>query len=100
MKKLAIMCALVTTTISFQASAFAGSNISESKDVSSSCGKTVSCKHSEQIIADAKNFNLSGSMSEFLATEVQELKESAGDMSDEEAVSILVDFAHRTTELY
>ena len=39
-------------------------------------------------------------MSELLAFKVAELKESAGDMSDEEAVSILAEFAEHTLELF
>lgn len=100
MKKLAIMFALVATTISFQANAFGTSNVSKTNKNTSSCGKTVSCKHADLILSDYAKFNVSGTMSEFLAAEVQDLKMSAGDMSDEEALSILVDFAHRTQDLY
>jgi hypothetical protein len=39
-------------------------------------------------------------MSELLAFKVSELKETPGDISDDEAVEILADFAHRTLELY
>ncbi|MEA9355879.1 hypothetical protein SHI21_06695 [Bacteriovorax sp. PP10] len=111
MKKLAIMCALMTTTISFQANALeaiAGTYISASLGLSTIGGMTSSgkecqimvCKRSEQIVLDAQDYYASGKMSEFLATSVKELKETAGDISDDEAVDILVDFAHRTLELY
>lgn len=95
MKKLAIVLALTTSAISFQASAFGINHTSKASEC-----KTVACKSSAQIIADADNYFAGQKMSDYLAYEVKELKLSAGDMSDEEAVSILLDFAHRTTELY
>lgn len=87
--------ALTTSAISFQANAFGVSAHSSVKEC-----KTVACKSSAQILVDAENYFSGQKMSEYLAYEVKELKLSAGDISDEDAVSILVDFAHRTTELY
>lgn len=111
MKKLAIALALTASTISFQANALevlAGTYISVSLGGTTVGGLTSSgkectvvlCKRSEQIVLDAQDYYATGKLSEFLATEVKELKQSAGEMSDDEAVDILVDFAHRTLELY
>ena len=88
MKKLAIALALTASTLSFQANA-----------LEAPC-TTLGCKLSVQIIHDSEEYNVTGRMSEYLAAEVKELKLSAGEVSDEEAVGILVDFAHRTLELY
>lgn len=111
MKKLAVLLALTTSTISFQASALealATTYVSGSLGITTMGGMTSSgkecqvvvCKRSEQIILDAQDYYVSGKMSELLATEVKELKAGAGNISDDEAVDILVDFAHRTLELY
>lgn len=111
MKKLAIILALTTSTISFQANAFealAATYISASLGASTIGGMTSSgkecqimvCKSSVQIIADAQDYYSTGKMSEYLASEVKELKLGAGNISDDEAVDVLVDFAHRTLELY
>lgn len=111
MKKIAMILAMVTTTISFQANALealAATYISGSLAASTFGGMTSSgkecqimvCKSSIQIIEDAQAYYSTGKMTEFLAAEVRELKEGAGDISDDEAVDVLVDFAHRTLELY
>lgn len=111
MKKIAIILAMATTTISFQANALeaiAATYISASLGASTVGGMTSSgkecqvvvCKRSEQIVLDAQDYYATGKMSEFLATEVQELKIGAGNISDDEAVDILVDFAQRTLILY
>lgn len=112
MKKLTVMCALMATTISFQANALealavtwvSGSGFITTAGVLTTsgkeCGTIMVCKRSEQIVLDAQDYYASGKMSEFLATAVSELKETAGDISDDEAVDVLVDFAHRTLELY
>lgn len=111
MKKFAIILALTTSAISFQASALeatAALYVTASLGGTTMGGMTSSgkecqimvCKSSVQIIADAQDYYATGKMSEYLASEVKELKAGAGDISDDEAVDVLVDFAHRTLELY
>lgn len=111
MKKLAIALALTASTLSFQANALealAVTYISASLGATTMGGMTSSgkecqiivCKSSVQIIADSQEYYSTGKLTEFLAAEVTELKQSAGEISNDEAVDILVDFAHRTLELY
>ena len=64
------------------------------------CGTIMVCKLADQIAEDAEIYFASGVMTELLAFKVAEIKDSAGDMSDLEAVEILADFANRTLELY
>lgn len=108
MKKLAVALAITASTISFQASALQVSGATSdstaltvlSSMTSSSGCETLACKSSVQIIEDAQEYYSTGKMSEYLAAEVRELKAGAGNISDDEAVDILVDFAHRSLELY
>lgn len=111
MKKLAIILALTTSAFSFQANALeaiAATYISASLGASTIGGMTssgkecqvVACKSSVQIIEDAQVYYTTGKMTEYLAAEVRELKAGAGNISDDEAVDVLVDFAHRTLDLY
>lgn len=108
MKKLSMMLVMTLSVTAFSASAsqvtwttgagFISSNVFTTS--AEGCGTTTACKMADQIAADAQNYFATGKMSELLAYKVSELKETAGDISNDEAVEILADFAHRTLELY
>jgi hypothetical protein len=112
MKKLSIMLAMALSITSFSANALqvtgaiwlTGSMGMTTMGVLTTsgkeCGTIMVCKLADQIAVDADVYFATGKMTELLAYKVSELKESAGDMSDLEAVEILADFAHRTLELY
>lgn len=111
MKKLSIMLAMVLSVTSFSANALQVTGaiwLTGSVGMSTVGGMTTSgkeceivvCKLADQIVLDADVYFATGKMTELLASQVAELKQSAGEMSDQEAVEILADFAHRTLELY
>lgn len=112
MKKLSVMLAMALSITSFSANALQvtgaiwltgslgmttmGGLTTSGKE----CGTIMVCKLADQIAADAQEYFATGVMSELLMVKVAELKETAGDISDEEAVEILADFADRTLNLY
>lgn len=112
MKKLSVMLAMALSITSFSANALqvtgalwlTGSGFMTTAGVLTTsgkeCGTIMVCKLADQIAEDAQVYFASGKMSELLAYKVAELKETAGDISDEEAVGILAEFAEHTLELY
>lgn len=110
MKKLSVMVAMALTVTSFSANAIQvtispiGTGIMSSAGLLTTsgeeCGTVTVCKLADQIVIDAQEYFASGIMSELLIVKVAELKETAGDISDEEAVGILAEFADRTLHLY
>jgi hypothetical protein len=111
MRKIAMVFAVATSIMSFQVSALevlTAGFISDAltratvstRDTSVNECVSMACKASIQIVEDSQLYYSTGKMTEFLVSEVKELKIGAGNISDDEAVDVLVDFAHRTLELF
>lgn len=111
MKKIAMVFAAATSIMSFQASAlevltagFISDAITRvivsTRNTSGKECVSTACKDSIQIVEDSQLYYSTGKMTEFLASEVKELKVGAGNISDDEAVDVLVDFANRSIVLY